>query len=337
MSSVDRVWRALADPTRRAILDELAKAPRTTGQLCQHFGEEAHGGLGRTGVMKHIDVLAAAELVVARREGRTRWNFLNPVPIQQVCDRFVGRHVRSLATSLQRLKALAEDRPVAPPTVAGEPVDPTPAAPVTDVRELVGDGLRLEALDPSRDVRELWDISHGTAAKQAIWTYLGYGPFADEATMLGWLEGCAASSDPHFFTVRRIASGEALGMVSYLEIVPEHRRVEIGHIWYGPAAHRTTTNTEAAYLLLREAFARGYRRVEWKCNALNQRSAEAALRLGFSFEGIFRQHLIAKGRNRDTAWFSMLDSEWESARRALETWLRWRGDDRPSLASLRAG
>ena len=104
-SSADRVWKALADPTRRAILDRLAKAPRSTGQLCAQFTRE---GLGRTGVMKHLDVLVQAELVLIRRAGRTRWNHLNPVPIQRVCDRWVSRHVRDLASSAARLKSVVE-------------------------------------------------------------------------------------------------------------------------------------------------------------------------------------------------------------------------------------
>lgn len=106
----DRVWKALADPTRRALLDRLAGEPRTTGELCAHFGQDRHGGLGRTGVMKHLDVLEEAGLVVVRREGRTRWNHLNPVPIQRVCDRWVSRHVRGLASSANRLKEAAERR-----------------------------------------------------------------------------------------------------------------------------------------------------------------------------------------------------------------------------------
>ncbi len=105
---VDKVWRALADPTRRALLDLLAGAPRNTGDICEHFSDPTRGGLGRTGVMKHLDVLTDAGLVLVRREGRVRWNYLNPVPIQQVCDRWVSRHVRHIASSLAQLKEVAE-------------------------------------------------------------------------------------------------------------------------------------------------------------------------------------------------------------------------------------
>lgn len=104
----DLVWKALADPTRRALLDLLADEPRTTGDVCAHFAKKKHGGIGRTGVMKHLDVLERAELLVVRREGRHRWNHVNPVPIQRVCDRWVSRHVRDLARSAGRLKDLVE-------------------------------------------------------------------------------------------------------------------------------------------------------------------------------------------------------------------------------------
>ena len=111
-SAADLVWKALADPTRRVILDMLAKTPRTTGEVCAHFAHAGQGGIGRTGVMKHLDVLQAANLVVIRREGRHRWNHLNPVPIQRVCDRWVSRHVRDIARSANRLKDLVERKKV---------------------------------------------------------------------------------------------------------------------------------------------------------------------------------------------------------------------------------
>lgn len=334
-SGEDPVWKALADPRRREILDVLASRPRTTGQLVEHFARPGRRELSRTGVMKHLDVLRAAGLLVARHEGRRRWNFLNPIPIQRFCDRWVSKHVRGLATSLNRLKALAEGQAV-PARRVGPIVDDAPAGDLA-AGELLGDGLRLRAVDPARDASELYACSHGSAAKEAIWTYMAYGPFRDEAALRAWLEGCARSRDPRFLVVEARATGRPVGMAAYLGIAREQRRVEIGHIWYGPETHGTTTNTEATYLLLKAAFERGYRRVEWKCDALNQRSCEAATRLGFEFEGIFRQHLIVKGRNRDTAWFAMLDDEWSRARPAFEAWLRWQGDDRPSLASLRAG
>ena len=162
-----------------------------------------------------------------------------------------------------------------------------------------------------------------------------YDPFADRHAMREWLDRCAASSDPLFMTVESLGSGP-VGMAAFMNIVPEHRRIEIGHIWYAPSAQRTEANTETAYLMMREAFDElDYRRVEWKCDALNERSRSAALRLGFAFEGVFREHMIVRGRSRDSAWFSLLDVEWPAARDALERWLDADPERRPALASLR--
>jgi RimJ/RimL family protein N-acetyltransferase len=190
--------------------------------------------------------------------------------------------------------------------------------------------VRLEPLRPEADVRELHECSHGGSELERVWTYMAYGPFAELATMRRWLDACAVSRDPLFLTAIEVASGRRVGMVSFLNVVPEMRRLEIGNIWYSARVHRTRINTEAAWLMLRHAFDDlGYRRVEWKCDALNAASRRAALRLGFEFEGIFRQHLIVKGRNRDTAWYAMLDSEWPARRQRLEDWLA--GDARRSL------
>jgi RimJ/RimL family protein N-acetyltransferase len=176
----------------------------------------------------------------------------------------------------------------------------------------------------------LYPATHGSPEAEAVWTYMPYGPFPHEAAMAGWLDGLAGSADPRFFAVT--LGGAAVGVVGYLNAVLNDRRIEIGHIWYVPAAQRTRANTEVAYLLLRRAFEElGYRRVEWKCDALNARSRAAADRLGFTFEGIFRQHMIVKGRNRDTAWFSMLDAEWPRVRRAMEAWF----EAEPGTVSLR--
>lgn len=184
---------------------------------------------------------------------------------------------------------------------------------------LHGRAVSLVPLDPKRHAAELHAASHGSVEKERLWTYMGYGPFADEAAMRAWLTTCAASSDPLFFTVLDNRSAAPIGMVSLLAIEPAMRRLEIGHVWYTPSAARKRANTEAVYLLLREAFDElRYRRVEWKCHALNAPSRAAAERLGFEFEGIFRQHVIAKGRNRDTAWYAMLDGDWPAARAELE-------------------
>jgi RimJ/RimL family protein N-acetyltransferase len=163
-----------------------------------------------------------------------------------------------------------------------------------------------------------------------------YEPFADDTEMGAWLEGCARSDDPLFMTVVAHGGGP-VGMAAFMNIETDHRRLEVGHIWYAPSAQRTEANTEAAYLMMREAFDElGYRRVEWKCDALNERSRAAALRLGFTFEGVFRKHMIVSGRSRDSAYFSLVDEEWPPAKDALERWLGSDPDGRPSLASLRA-
>jgi len=218
------------------------------------------------------------------------------------------------------------------PLPVGAPV-PANAIPGRPARTtLRGATVALRALDPPRDRAALYACSHGASETERLWTYMPYGPFAEQSEMGAWLDRCAATEDPAFRAVID-AEGRPIGMVSYLNIVPEHRRLELGHIWYAPAVQRTVVNTESIYLMLRESFdGLGYRRVEWKCDALNKRSRAAALRLGFRFEGIFRQHMIVKGRNRDTAWFALVDADWPAVRANMERWLY---GDEPAL-SLRA-
>ena len=181
-----------------------------------------------------------------------------------------------------------------------------------------GRHVRLEPLDPAAHLDDLF----AAAADEAIWAWLGYGPFEDKLTMRAWLEDRARSLDPLFFAVRDLRDGRAKGMCAWLRLDPAMGVIEIGHIWYGTELQRTAGTTEVMYLLFRHAFEDcGYRRLEWKCDAQNQRSRNAALRFGFTFEGIFRQHMITKGRNRDTAWFSLLDHEWPATRAAFERWL----------------
>lgn len=212
--------------------------------------------------------------------------------------------------------------------------------PITNVdlpqrTDYIGKFIRLSPINPQADIAELYECSHGSDIKEQIWTYMSYGPFDNKHSMQGWLEEGAESSDPLFFTVHHHESKQQVGMVSFLNIVPDMRRLELGHIWYSPNSQRSNANTEAMYLMLCEAFDRlKYRRVEWKCDSLNERSRSAALRLGFKFEGTFRQHIIVKGRNRDTAWFSMLDSEWTAIKENMETWLYQNPDRKLSLTAL---
>jgi RimJ/RimL family protein N-acetyltransferase len=220
----------------------------------------------------------------------------------------------------------------------GDPVDPAVAPPLPERRPYEGRYVHLLPLDPPRDAPDLYGPSHGSRQVEALWTYLPYGPFADADDMRRWMDDIAPQDDPTFFTVRHADSGEALGMVSFLNIDPANRCVELGHIWYLPAAQRTRTNTESIYLMMEEAFGRlASRRVEWKCDSLNARSRAAALRLGFTFEGIFRQHRIVRDRNRDTAWFSLLDSEWPAVRDNLRRWLYDNDDLSLSLTRMNSG
>ncbi len=195
--------------------------------------------------------------------------------------------------------------------------------------------ITLSPVNPHADVAELYDCSHGSVIKEQIWTYMSYGPFDNKHSMQEWLEDGAISEDPLFFTVHHLESKQRIGMVSFLNIVSDMRRLELGHLWYSPDFQRSNVNTEAIYLMLCEAFNRlKYRRVEWKCDSLNEKSRAAALRLGFKFEGIFRQHIIVKGRNRDTAWYSMLDSEWAAIKKHMEMWLYQNPDQQLSLTAL---
>jgi RimJ/RimL family protein N-acetyltransferase len=207
------------------------------------------------------------------------------------------------------------------PLPIGSPVPPTELR-APSPTSFTGSHVHLRPVDPTADADPLFACSHGSPHHDAIWTYLAYGPFPDAGTMQGWLFERAGSHDPMWFTVIDRSSETPVGLVSFLNIVPDMRRLELGHIWYGLAAQRTKINTETIYLMLRETFdGLNYRRAEWKCDALNARSRAAALRLGFRYEGIFRQHMIYKGRNRDTAWYAMMDHEWPRIKANMERWL----------------
>ena len=205
---------------------------------------------------------------------------------------------------------------------------------------LRGERVRLVPVK-AEHADELFAAGHD-GGDPALWTYLPYGPFTHAEEMRLWLSACADSDDPRFFAIVDQATGRPAGMASYLRFAPDHRVVEIGHIWFGAALQRTPAATEAIYLLARHAFDDlGVRRLEWKCDAGNERSRRAAERLGFTFEGVFRQHMLVKDRNRDTAWYSLLDGEWPAARAAFEAWLDEanfdaEGRQRSSLADLRA-
>jgi RimJ/RimL family protein N-acetyltransferase len=197
-----------------------------------------------------------------------------------------------------------------------------PATPALRPARRVLTALRfeLQPLDPDRDADDLFEVGHQDPGADLLWTYMAYGPFAGRDAMHAWLTTCAATEDPLFLTVIERETGRRVGMCSFMSVVPEMQRIEIGHIWYAPHLQGSGISVEVTWMLLMEAFERlGYRRVEWKCNALNERSRRAALKLGFTFEGVFRQHMIVKGRNRDSAWFAMTDRDWPAARADLES------------------
>jgi RimJ/RimL family protein N-acetyltransferase len=199
----------------------------------------------------------------------------------------------------------------------GPKVDATPAQrPGAIVLE--GRFGRVEKLDAARHGAGLWA---SVKDHDRIWPYLGYGPFAEQSAFDAWLAERPKLEDPYSYAIVE-SSGRAIGIATLMEIRPAMRVIEVGNIVYGAPLQRTALATEAQYLLAAYVFETlGYRRYEWKCNALNAPSRRAAERFGFTYEGFFRSHMIVKGRNRDTAWFSMLDAEWPARKQAFERWL----------------
>jgi RimJ/RimL family protein N-acetyltransferase len=199
--------------------------------------------------------------------------------------------------------------------------DPTETAARPERVTLEGRFITLAPLDPAAHADALFEGGNGDG-RDFVWDYLFDGPYDDPSAFRANLEAKAKSEDPLFFAILDKASGKAVGYQTFLRIEPVHRVIEVGNILYTPAMQRTPGATEAQYLFARYVFDElGYRRYEWKCNAMNAPSRRAAQRFGFTFEGVFRQHMIVKGRNRDTAWFSMLDHEWPARRAAYERWL----------------
>ena len=206
----------------------------------------------------------------------------------------------------------------------GQPVglpvpDWKPARPPS-AEAMQGHFCALERLDGERHAADL-HAANAADAEGGMWTYMGYGPFASLKDYRAWVDGAAASRDPVWYAVIDKATGKAAGVASYLRIDAAMGTIEVGHIAWSPQLQRTPAATEAMYLMMENAFALGYRRYEWKCNALNAPSRAAAQRLGFSYEGVFRQARIDKGRNRDTAWYAIIDKEWPALQAAFRQWL----------------
>jgi len=203
----------------------------------------------------------------------------------------------------------------------GEPVpgwSPRPRPPRTP---LEGRHCRLEPLDAGRHAAAL-HAAYAEDLEGRLWTYLPYGPYASAAEYASWVESVQSLEDPVFFAIAEPASGRPLGVASYLRIDPPNGSIEVGHLCFAPALQATTAATEAMFLMMRRAFDElGYRRYEWKCDSLNAPSRAAAERLGFVYEGTFRQAVVVKGRNRDNAWYSITDREWPALCEAFEAWL----------------
>jgi len=200
-----------------------------------------------------------------------------------------------------------------------------------------GQYCRLEVLDPDRHALELYE-AYAADTEDRLWVYLSDGPFDDFSSFRAWLKASADGNDPLFYAIIDGSTHRAVGVASYLRIQPEAGSIEVGNLNFSPALQRSPAATEAMFLMLARAFEElNYRRYEWKCDALNARSRRAAERLGFGFEGIFRQALVYKGRNRDTAWYSLLDREWPATRAAIRAWLSPQNFDESGAQRRRLG
>jgi RimJ/RimL family protein N-acetyltransferase len=229
-----------------------------------------------------------------------------------------------------------DDMTIAPTTLPiGPLVDSHPAKRPERVT-LEGRWITLAPLDPEKHAEALYEGSNGDAARETVWTYLFDGPYRSLDEFRAAIELKARSADPLFFAVIDNASGRVVGYQTLMRIDVANRVIEVGNVMYTPPMQRTVGATEAQYLFAKHVFDElGYRRYEWKCNAFNAPSRRAAERFGFTFEGIFRQHMIVKGRNRDTAWFAMIDSEWPARKAAYERWLEPGNFDRQGRQKLR--
>jgi RimJ/RimL family protein N-acetyltransferase len=207
--------------------------------------------------------------------------------------------------------------------VPGWKSPPPPARAVVEGRY-----CRLEPLAPGVHAESL-HAANALNTDGSLWTYMAYGPFETLVDYRRWADSVAGGSDPMFFAIVDRSTGRATGVASYLRIDPGNGCIEVGHLAYSPLLQRTAAATEAMYLMMEHAFTLGYRRYEWKCNALNRPSRAAAQRLGMSYEGVFRQATVVKGRNRDTAWYSVIDAEWGALKEAFLTWLAPANFDAP--------
>ena len=206
----------------------------------------------------------------------------------------------------------------------GQPLPGWTPPPAPSGESLEGQYVQLERMDPDTHAA---DLHRAYSGLDRLWDYMPYGPFSSAAGYHRWAKETATGADPLFYVLRDKATGHCGGVASYLRITPAAGTIEVGHICLAPEIAKGRAWTEAMFLMMDWAFRAGYRRYEWKCNALNMASRRAAQRLGFSYEGIFRQATVVKGRNRDTAWFAMIDAEWPALREAYGAWLSPRNFD----------
>jgi RimJ/RimL family protein N-acetyltransferase len=221
----------------------------------------------------------------------------------------------------------------------GEPIDWSSVSTPSGA-PLRGDRVLLRPFDPAADAEPLYSASHPPAGDPATWTYLPDGPYESPRQMQQMLSWAQSAEGHVYYAIEPLTEGRALGQASFLRIEPAFGTIEIGHIWFAPELRRTAAASEAIYQLARHAFDDlGYRRLEWKCDSLNAASRRAAERFGFRFEGVFRNHQVVKGRNRDTAWFAITDGDWPAVRAGFEAWLApgnfdSQGRQKHSLAEL---
>jgi RimJ/RimL family protein N-acetyltransferase len=202
----------------------------------------------------------------------------------------------------------------------GLPIESIEPAERPDGSAIIGDRVRIERLSAEDHGHDLFEALTADP-HPSLWTYMPQGPFDTERELTAWIAGVEQSTDPLYYAIIDVATQRAVGIAAYLRIDTQNRTIEVGWLTFSSALRRSTLATEAMYIMARYAFDRGFRRYEWKCNALNGPSIAAAERLGFSFEGVFRNAVIVKGHNRDTAWFAFTDEDWPAVRAAHEQWL----------------
>ena len=203
----------------------------------------------------------------------------------------------------------------------GLPVESVEPAERPDGSAIIGNRVRLERLSAEDHAHDMF-VALTTDPHPSLWTYMPQGPFENERDLTTWIAGVEQSTDPLYYAIVDSRTDRAIGIAAYLRIDTLNRTIEVGWLTFSSALRRSTLATEAMYLMACHAFDRGFRRYEWKCNALNAPSIAAAERLGFSFEGVFRNAVIVKGHNRDTAWFAITDTDWLAIKAAQAEWLQ---------------